>query len=57
MRFLSRFVGHGIPWAHFDIAGTAWRGKGAGSQTKGATGWGIRLVHQFMEDLVREAGK
>jgi leucyl aminopeptidase len=22
--FLSEFVGEGIPWAHFDIAGTAW---------------------------------
>jgi len=22
--FLSEFVGEGIPWAHFDVAGTAW---------------------------------
>jgi len=22
--FLEQFVGEGIPWAHFDIAGTAW---------------------------------
>jgi leucyl aminopeptidase len=22
--FLSEFVGEGVPWAHFDIAGTAW---------------------------------
>ncbi|MCR9143091.1 MAG: leucyl aminopeptidase [bacterium] len=57
MRFLSRFVGPEIPWAHVDIAGTAWRGKASGSQGRGATGWGIRLMNQFMEDLIRDAGK
>lgn len=57
MRFLSRFVREDIPWAHVDIAGTAWRGKASGSQGRGATGWGVRLLNQFMEDLVRDAGK
>ena len=51
MRFLSKFVDPSIPWAHFDIAGTAWRSNVKGGQTKGATGWGVRLIHQFMEDL------
>lgn len=57
MRFLSCFVDAGIPWAHVDIAGTAWRGKASGSQSRGATGWGVRLMDQFMEDLVRDARK
>ncbi|MDH5656112.1 MAG: leucyl aminopeptidase [Spirochaetia bacterium] len=52
MRFLSAFVKPGIPWAHFDIAGTAWRKKGSGSQSGGATGWGIRFLNQFFEDLI-----
>ncbi len=54
MRFLSRFVDEGIPWAHLDIAGVAWRGKGAGSQPRGATAWGLRLMNQFVEDLAAE---
>ena len=52
MRFLARFVPPEIPWAHFDIAGTAWRSKAFGSQGKGATGWGIRLIEAFKQDLV-----
>ncbi len=51
MRFLARFVPHEIPWAHFDIAGTAWRAKAAGSQGSGPTAWGIRLLSNFMDDL------
>ncbi len=51
MRFLSHFLPDSIPWAHFDIAGTAWRSKGRGTQGKGATGWGIRLLDCFMEEL------
>ncbi|MBX7057123.1 MAG: leucyl aminopeptidase [Leptospirales bacterium] len=55
MRFLSRFVSDETPWAHIDIAGVAWRGKGAGSQPRGATGWGLRLMNQFLEDLIQDA--
>ena len=51
MRFLAKFVKPGVPWAHFDIAGSAWRGKPSGTQCKGATGWGVRLVNQLLEDL------
>ena len=52
MRFLASFVPPEIPWAHFDIAGTAWRSKAFGSQGKGATGWGLRLMEAFMRDLL-----
>ena len=54
MRFLSNFVPRDVKWAHLDIAGTAWRGKGRGSQPGGATGWGIRMLNQFFENLIDE---
>ncbi len=43
--FLNAFVGEDIPWAHFDIAGTAWgeKEKPYGPK-KGATGNVVRLV-------------
>ena len=45
--FLSRFVGD-IPWAHLDIAGTAWNMKGTELSAKGATGAGVRLVLNYL---------
>ena len=54
MRFLSNFVPSHIRWAHVDVAGTAWRGKDSGTQTKNGTGWGVRMVHQLLEDLIEE---
>jgi leucyl aminopeptidase len=45
--FLSHFVGK-TPWAHLDIAGTAWR-KGDGDDgPRGATGFGVRLVLELL---------
>jgi leucyl aminopeptidase len=41
--FLSHFVGE-TPWAHLDIAGTAWTTKETPYYTKGATGFGVRLL-------------
>ena len=55
MRFLAHFVDKDVPWAHFDIAGAAWRDKPYGSQSKGATGWGLRLLSCLMEDLLAKA--
>ncbi|MCH2585569.1 MAG: hypothetical protein MK138_12460, partial [Planctomycetes bacterium] len=34
----------GVPWAHLDIAGTAWRQAPLGYQPRGATGAGVRLM-------------
>jgi len=45
--FLSRFV-EDIPWAHLDIAGTAWDMKGSDIAVKGATGAGVRLVLNYL---------
>ncbi len=42
-KFLQRFAGK-YPWAHLDIAGTAWKG---GAQ-KGATGRPVGLLVQFL---------
>ncbi len=43
--FLSRFT-EAYPWAHLDIAGTAWKSGAA----KGATGRPVPLLSQFLID-------
>lgn len=48
-QFLQRFV-NDVPWAHLDIAGVAWDGKGNPGGPKGATGFGVRLLN----DLVKQ---
>lgn len=48
-QFLQRFV-NDTPWAHLDIAGVAWSGKGLASAPKGATGYGVRLLNQLVKD-------
>ena len=40
--FLKRFVGD-VPWAHLDIAGTAYD-LGRPYASKGGAGWGVRLL-------------
>jgi leucyl aminopeptidase len=49
--FLHRFVGD-VPWAHLDIAGTAWN-LGRAYAEKGASGFGVRL----MVELARSVGQ
>jgi leucyl aminopeptidase len=41
--FLSRYAGD-TPWAHLDIAGTAWTTQERPLFSKGATGFGVRLL-------------
>ncbi|MGD1017746.1 MAG: leucyl aminopeptidase [Verrucomicrobiia bacterium] len=41
--FLAKYVSD-TPWAHLDIAGTAWTTEELPYLTKGATGFGVRLV-------------
>ena len=41
--FLEEFV-DGKPWAHLDIAGTAWDQDNRDYVGKGASGWGVRLL-------------
>ena len=48
--FLQRFVGD-TPWAHIDIAPTAWtKDNRTGLTPEGATGYGVRLLNQFIKD-------
>jgi leucyl aminopeptidase len=41
--FLQQFV-NSVPWAHLDIAGTAWTSRDRPLAGKGATGFGVRLL-------------
>jgi leucyl aminopeptidase len=56
-RFLQEFAGEG-PWAHLDIAGTAYleRGRGDYYTGKGSTGYGVRLIAALAERLISDSG-
>ena len=47
--FIGRFV-QGRPWAHLDIAGTAWSSKDAPTCPKGATAFGVRLLDRLVAE-------
>jgi leucyl aminopeptidase len=49
-QFLQRFVQPGVAWAHLDIAGMAWSGKGNETTPKGATAYGVRLLDKLIAD-------
>jgi leucyl aminopeptidase len=46
--FLRAFVGD-VPWAHLDIAGPGRATADQGILTKGATGFGARLLHRWLQ--------
>lgn len=46
-QFLQRFVNK-TPWAHLDIAGTAWNKKGSDLSAAGATAFGVRLLNRLV---------
>ncbi len=51
-KFLERFVGEGVPWAHLDIAGPSeHKGGGYGWLGKGATGVMVRTLIALAEEL------
>ncbi|MEE3330897.1 MAG: leucyl aminopeptidase [Myxococcota bacterium] len=45
--FLASFAGDG-PWAHLDIAGTAWGNKSGGCDVRGASGVGVRALLEWL---------
>ncbi len=45
--FLREFAGS-RPWAHLDIAGTAWAGEAGPYQPQGPTGVGVRLLTEWV---------
>jgi leucyl aminopeptidase len=49
-QFIKRFVDEGVKWAHLDIAGMVWADKAGTTYDKGATGFGVRLLDQFVAD-------
>ncbi|MEP3226484.1 MAG: leucyl aminopeptidase [Parasphingorhabdus sp.] len=49
-QFLQRFIQDGVKWAHLDIAGMVWADKPGPVWDKGATGFGVRLLDQFVAD-------
>ena len=49
-QFLQRFVLNKTPWAHLDIAGMAFSKYGGALNSGGATGYGVRLLSQLIED-------
>jgi leucyl aminopeptidase len=46
--FLKAFVEEKTPWAHLDIASAAFVDNGKGPVTKGATGFGVRLLVELL---------
>jgi len=48
-QFLQRFIDK-TPWAHLDIAGMAFSKKAANLNPGGATGFGVRLLNQLIEE-------
>ena len=52
-QFIQRFVDTRdgpVPWAHLDIAGTAWATKDSATVPKGATAFGVRLLDRLVAE-------
>jgi leucyl aminopeptidase len=51
-QFIQRFIESGVKWAHIDMAGKAWADKAGPTYDKGATGFGVRLLDQYVADVL-----
>ena len=51
-QFLQRFIINKTPWAHLDIAGMAFSKYGGALNSRGATGFGVRLLNQLIEKIM-----
>lgn len=49
-QFLKRFV-NDVPWAHIDIAGTAWDKKAKPLFQPGASGFGVLLLNEWVKSF------
>ena len=49
-QFLQRFILNKTPWAHLDIAGMAFSKYGGALNSSGATGFGVRLLNELVEE-------
>ncbi len=52
-QFLQRFVPKNTKWAHIDIAGTTWKNSGDSMNNKGATGFGLTLITDFIDSYFK----
>jgi len=50
-QFLQRFIMNKTPWAHLDIAGMAFTKKAANLNSRGATGFGVRLLNNLVKEF------
>lgn len=48
-QFLKRFIPKNTKWAHLDIAGVTWNNNGDLINSKGATGFGLTLISDFID--------
>jgi len=48
-QFLQRFIPQKTKWAHLDIAGVTWKSNGDKMNNKGATGFGLTLISDFID--------
>lgn len=51
--FLQEFVGDNIAWAHIDIAGPAFQNKPKHYHPTKGTGYGLRLLIDFLHEMAR----
>ena len=51
-QFLQRFIDKDRPWAHCDIAGMVWADKPGQTWGKGATGYGVRIIDQYVRNVL-----
>lgn len=51
-KLLQKFVGD-TPWAHIDIAGTVWATRRSAYGGNNATGYGVRLLDQWLRRFER----
>ncbi|MCX7283798.1 MAG: leucyl aminopeptidase [Novosphingobium sp.] len=51
-QFLQRYIDKSVAWAHLDIAGMVWADKPGQTWDKGATGFGVRLLDQYVRDVL-----
>jgi len=51
-QFIRRFVDDGVKWAHIDMAGMAWSDKASAAADKGATGYGVRLLDEYVAEAL-----
>jgi len=50
-KFLEHFVKKGTPWAHLDIAGTAWNTRETQGMEHGATGVSVKTLVEYLTTI------